>query len=135
MKGESKTAPSLCKRGGGIYFFNKKLLLFWHLLQYTWFGILNLVKIIHVPQSIFMRVTPCFGLAYCVPPCFGLAYCVPFNNKTTIFGNFIYIKKIKWQYVTCTCTIILANVKFGVFCLLDFLFFDIPKSMFMLINA
>ena len=79
-------------------------------------------------------VPPYFGLAYCVPPCFGLAYCVPFNNKTTIFGNFIYIKKIKWQYVACTCTIILANVKFGV-CLLDFLVFDIPKSMFMLINA
>ena len=60
-------------------------------------------------------VPPYFGLAYCVSQCFGLAYCVPFNNKTTIFGNFIYIEKIKWQYAACTCTIILENVKFGVF--------------------
>ena len=82
----------------------------------------------------FYCVPPYFGLAYCVPPCFGLAYCVPFNNKTTIFGNFIYIKKIKWQYVACTCTITFAKVKFGV-CLLDVLVFDIPKSMFMLLNA
>jgi len=27
----------------------------------------------------------------------GLAYCVPFNNKKTT----IYIKKIKWQYISC----------------------------------
>ena len=54
-----------------------------------------------------------FCLVYCVQPCFGLAYCVSFNNKTIIFGNFIYKKKIKWQYVACTCTIIFANVKFG----------------------
>ena len=73
-----------------------------------------------------------FCLVYCVQPCFGLAYCVSFNNKTIIFGNFIYKKKIKWQYVACTCTIIHANVNFGVCCSLDF---DIPKSMFMLINA
>jgi len=63
MKGECKTVQSLCKRGGGIYFckinvFNKKLLFFWLLLQHTWSGILNMIKIIHVPQSINMRVTP-----------------------------------------------------------------------------
>ena len=80
-------------------------------------------------------VLPFFCLVYCVPPCFDLAYCVPCNNKTTIFGNFIYIKKIKWQYVACTCTIILANVNFGAFACTIFLVFDIPKSMFMLINA
>jgi len=28
MKGECNTVPSLCKRGGGIFFLNKKLLLF-----------------------------------------------------------------------------------------------------------
>ena len=28
---------------------------------------------------------------------------VPFNNKTTNFGNSIYIMKIKWQYSVCTC--------------------------------
>jgi len=60
-------------------------------------------------------VPPYFYLVYCVPPCFGLAYCVSFNNKTTIFGNFIYIKKVKWQYVACICTIILANVNLCVF--------------------
>jgi len=127
MKGECKTVPSLCRGEGHIvlqkYVLNKKLF-FWLLLQYTWSGILNLIKIIHVPQSITMRVTPPCVLraalfrhcvAYCVSPCFGLAYCVPFNNKTTIFGNFIYIEKIKWQYAACTFTIILANVKFGVF--------------------
>jgi len=38
-------------------------------------------------------------VAYCVPPFFGLAYCVPFNNKTTILGVSIYIKKTKLQYV------------------------------------
>ena len=111
MKGECKTVPSLCKRGGGI-FINKILLLFWLLLQYSWSEILNLIKIIHVPQSITMRVTL---LASCVPPYFGLAYCIPFSNTTTIFGNFIYIKKLKWQYVACTCTIILANANFCVF--------------------
>jgi len=30
------------------------------------------------------------------------------KTKTTIFGVSNYIKNIKWQYVTCTCTIILA---------------------------
>ena len=73
----------------------------------------------------FMRVTPpsplayCvplyFGIAYCVPPFFGLAYCVPFNNKkTTILGVSIYIKKLKLQYVVCTCTVILKNISFDV---------------------
>jgi len=115
MKGECTTVPSLfCK-------INVLNIFFLLLLQYSWSGILNLIKIIHVPQSITMRVThPCVM-------CFGLAYCVPFKKKHNHFGNFICIKKIKWQYVACTCTIILANVQFGV-CLLDFLVFDIPKT-------
>jgi len=125
---ESARQSQVCVKGRGHIFvfaknvLNKKLLFFWLLLQYTWSGILHLIKIIHAPQSITMRVThlaycvpPYFGLAYCVSPCFGLAYCVPLNNKTTIFGNFIYIEKIKWQYAACTCTIIRANAKFGVF--------------------
>jgi len=141
MKAGCKTVPSLSKGEGGISFLNKKLLIFWHLIKYTWSEILNLIKIIHVPQSITMRVTPLaycvppyFGLAYCVPPCFGLAYCVPFNNNTTIFDNFIYIKKIKWL-----CCVIMYNHSCKRYiwcvCLLYFLFFYIPKSMFMLINA
>jgi len=70
IKGECKTVPSLCKRGGGIYCFNKQLLLFWLLLQCTWSGILNLIKIIHVPQSITMRVTsPCVLRAALFRPC------------------------------------------------------------------
>jgi len=52
--------------------------------------------------------------AYCAPPYFGLAYCVPFYNKHNHFGVSIYIKKIKWQYIACTCTIILANVAYCV---------------------
>jgi len=55
MKGECKTVPSLCKRGGGIYVCKKCFKqkgFFWLLLQYTCSGILNLIKIIHVPQSI-----------------------------------------------------------------------------------
>jgi len=75
MKGECKTVPSLCKGGGGIYFckinvLNKRLSFFWLLLQYTWSGILNLIKIIHVPQSITMRVTPpCVMCAALFRPC------------------------------------------------------------------
>jgi len=73
-----------------------------------------------------MRVTPpsplayCvplyFGIAYCVPPFFGLTYCVPFYKKThTILAVSIYIKKIKLQYIVCTCTLILENTRFDVF--------------------
>ena len=61
MKGECKTAPSLCKRGGGwggAFIFLTKSLCYSDFLQYTWSGILTLIKIIHVPQSITMRVTP-----------------------------------------------------------------------------
>ena len=123
---ESVRQSQVCVKGRGHLFFakknvfNKKLLFFWLLFQYTWSGILNLIKIIHVPQSITMRVTPpCVPpyvcVAYCVSLCFCLAYCLPFYNNSTIFGNFFDIKKIKWQYVACTCTIILANVNFGVF--------------------
>jgi len=126
MKGEYKAVPSLYKRGKAFIFckmnvLNKKLLFFWLLSQYTWSEILNKDNYMyHNPfpwgwHPLAYCLPPYFCLVYCVPPCFGLAHCVPFNNKTTIFGNFIYIKKIKWQYVACTCTIILANVKFGVF--------------------
>jgi len=55
-----------------------------------------------------------------------LASSTAYRLKKKHFGNFIYKKKMKWQYVACTCTIILANVKIGV-CLLDFLVFDIPQ--------
>jgi len=140
MKGECKTVPSLCKRGGGIYFCkinvsNKKLLFFWLLLQYTWSGILNLINIIHVPQSITMMVTsPCVMCAALFRPCvLCTAMFWPRVLRTVLkqnnhFGNFIYIKKIKWQYVACTCTIILPHVIFGV-CLLDFLVFNIPEIL------
>jgi len=37
------------------------------------------------------------------------------TTKTTMFGVSIYIKKIKWQSVACTCTINLSNVSFDVF--------------------
>ena len=58
MKRECKTVPSLCKGEGAYICFckknvlNKKLLFFWFLLQYTWYGILNLIKIIHAPRTI-----------------------------------------------------------------------------------
>jgi len=79
-------------------------------------------------------VLPYFCLVYCVPQCFGLAYCVLFNNKTFIFGNFIYIKKIKCILRARVQSFLQTSI-FVCFCLLDFLVFDIPKSMFMLINA
>jgi len=37
------------------------------------------------------------------------------TTKTTIFGVSIYMKKIKWQSVACTCILILSNVSFHVF--------------------
>jgi len=77
MKGECKSDPSLCKRGGRYWFckmnvLNKKLLFFWLLLDYTCtcYGILNLIKKIHVPQSISMRATPpCVIRAALFLPC------------------------------------------------------------------
>ena len=43
---------------------------------------------------------------------------------------YFYIKKIKWQSVACTCTIILANVS-----LWYFLVFDLAKSLLKFINV
>ena len=60
-------------------------------------------------------VPPYFDLAYGVLQFFGLAYCILFNNKITILGVSIFIKKIKLQYVACTCTVILDNISFDVF--------------------
>jgi len=37
------------------------------------------------------------------------------TTKTTIFGVSIYMKKIEWHSVACTCAIILSNVSFNVF--------------------
>jgi len=117
--------PSLCKEEGAFIFLQTNVLNNVFLTFVTIYLIWNpkpdkdnTCTTIHWGwHPLAYCVPPYFGLAYCVSPCFGLAYCVPFNNnnKTTIFGNFIYIQKIKWQYVACTCTIILANVKFGVF--------------------
>jgi len=63
---------------------------------------------------------------------FGLEYCVPFNNKTSIFSVSIYIKKI----FKTLCCIQMYNIswkrKLWCVCLLDFLVFYLPKSMFML---
>ena len=56
-----------------------------------------------------------FEFAYCVRPHFDIAYCVPFNNKTTMFGVYIYIKTIKIQSVVCTGTTVLVKVSFVVF--------------------
>ena len=61
------------------------------------------------PSPLAYCVPLYFGIAYCVPAFFGLAYCVPFNKKKTILGVSIYIKKIKLQYVVCTCTVILKK--------------------------
>jgi len=90
-------------------------------------------------------VTPPSPLAYCVPLYFGIAYCVPpffasrtayrLTTKTTILGVYIYIKKLKLQYVVCTCTVILENISFWCVYLLNFLDFDLRKSMFKFINA
>jgi len=93
---ESARQTQVCVKGEGAFMFckinvlNKKL--FFSDFCYNILGILNLIKIIHVPQSITMRVTPLtycvspyFGLAYCVPPCFGLAYCEPFKKTKQPF--------------------------------------------------
>ena len=87
------------------------------------------------PPSPFAYCIPLyFGLAYCVQSFFSLAYCIPLNNITpNLFWHYIYIKKIKWQYVACT--IIFANVRVDAICLLEFLVFYLPKSMFKFINA
>ena len=37
------------------------------------------------------------------------------QQKTTILAVSIYIKKLKLQYVVCTCTLILENISFDVF--------------------
>ena len=91
-----------------------------------------------------MRVTPpspiayCvplyFGIAYCVPPFFGLAYCVPFCNKNNYFGRFHLHKEDKF---TVCCMHMYSNYwKHNLLmCLLVFLDFDLPKSMFKFINA
>ena len=57
-----------------------------------------------------MRVTPTspFCTAYRIFLASRTAYRL--TTKTTMCGASIYINKIKWQYVACTCTIILANV-------------------------
>jgi len=57
------------------------------------------------------------------------------TSKTTILGVSIYIKKLKLQYVVYTCTVILENISFWCVCLLNFLDFDLRKSMFKFINA
>ena len=70
-----------------------------------------------------MRVTPPSPLAYCVPLYFGIAYrhflasrtAYRLTTKTTNLGVSIYIKKLKLQYVVCTCTVILENISFDVF--------------------
>ena len=85
--------------------------------------LISYVIINYTHQAItYKRVTPPSPLAYCVPPYFGLAYCVPpflasrtayrLTTKTTILGVSIYIKKLKLQYVVCTCTVILENISF-----------------------
>ena len=56
-------------------------------------------------------------------------------TKTTILGVSIYIKKLKLQYGVCTCTVILKNISFWCVCLLNFLDYDLRKSMFTFINA
>ena len=38
-----------------------------------------------------------------------------FTTKTTVFAVSVYIKKIKLQYVVCTCTVIIENISFDVF--------------------
>jgi len=37
-----------------------------------------------------------------------------YQQKTTILGVSIYIKKIKLKYVACTCTIILESISFSI---------------------
>ena len=66
-------------------------------------------------------VPPYFSLAFCVPPFYGLACCVPFNNKNNYFRRFHLHLEDK---MTCMSH---AHLKT---CLLDFLYFDLPKSMF-----
>ena len=123
---ESARQSQVCvKRRGHLFFCkqNKKLLFFWLLLQYTWSGILNLIKIIHVPQSIegdtplrtACRPISALRTAYHHVLASRTAYRLIIITKTTIFGNFIYIKKIKWQYVAQTLNLVFLLVRFPSF--------------------
>jgi len=73
---ESARQSRLCVKGvGGIYLLQKKCFnkSFFSIFCYnirTWSGILNLIKIIHAPQSITMKVTPpCLLRAALFRPC------------------------------------------------------------------
>jgi len=86
-------------------------------------------------HSLAYCVPSYFCLVYCVPPCFDHAYCVSFNNKRTIFWQF-HLQK---EDIMAVCCVHMYNHSCKrqnlCFCLLEFLLFDIPKSMFFLINA
>jgi len=100
MKGECKTVPSLCKRGGQVVFFLQNECFKHKVVVFLTFVTIYLIcnpkpdKDNTCTPIHSMRVTPpCVLRVALFLPCvlrtamFGLAYCVSFNNKTTIFGN------------------------------------------------
>jgi len=124
--------------------FKQKSCCFWLLLQYTWSGILNLIKIIHAPQSISMRVTSlCVLRAALFLPCvsayrhvLSMRTAYRLITKQPFWGNFIYLHK-EDKMTVCCVHMYNHSCKRQIWCvcLLDFLIFDIPKSMFILKNA
>jgi len=135
MKVECMAVSSLCKRGGRL--FAKWMFLTMVVVFLTFVTIYfiwnpkpdkdNTCTTIHfhegdIPLRAACRPISALCTAYRHVLAMRTAYHL--TTKQPFFGNFIYKKKIKWQYVACTRTIILANVNFGVF-LLDFLVFDI----------
>ena len=101
----------------------------------TFFLVLYIVMRVTPPSPLAYCVPLYLGFAYCVPPFFGLAYCVPFNNNNNYFGRFHLHKEVK---ITVCCMHLYSNSwkhKLWFVCLLNFLDFDLPKSMFKFINA
>jgi len=110
MKGEYKADPSLYKMGKAFIFckmnvLNKKLLFFWLLSQYTWSGILNkdnTCTTIHFHEGDTPLRTACRPISVlCTAYRHVLASRTAYRLTTRqlFFGNFIYIKKIKWTFV------------------------------------
>jgi len=124
MKGECKADPSQCKRGGGLFcklnVLNKKLFFLTFITIYLIWNPKpdkdNTCTTIHFHEGDIPLRTACRPIfAFCTGYRHVLAMrtAYRFTTKQPFFGNFIYIKKKKWQYVACTCTILFANVKFG----------------------
>jgi len=141
MKGECKTVPILCKRGGGHLFLQNKcfkqnvvVVVFTFVTIYLIWNPKpdedNTCTTIHYHKSDTpLRNVCCPISALSTAYCHVLASSTAYRLKTKQpFWEFHLHKEDKMTvcmlHAHVHCTIILANVKFGV-CLLDFLVFNI----------